>query len=118
MRNKFYIIFFVLILIGLIIINSCVRFPKACPLDAKRCQDGSWVSRNPEDCEFNPCLELKYCGTDIDCPDGFKCYKFQDNNKSYCFADNTAKQKNYPCIECPSYNCEIQGINPRNVICK
>lgn len=45
---------------------------KVCTEDAKICDDGSAVSRNPDlNCEFNPCPEMKACTADAKlCPDG------------------------------------------------
>jgi hypothetical protein len=45
---------------------------KACAMDVKRCHDGLYVSRNPEnDCKFEECPSTLMCATDVkECKDG------------------------------------------------
>jgi hypothetical protein len=50
------IILGVILILGLIFVSSNLHLPRACTEEAKRCQDGSYVGRDPyNNCEFRPC---------------------------------------------------------------
>lgn len=66
--------------------------PVACTMEAKMCDDGSYVGRNPDKaCEFDACPTIKACTDDAKiCPDGSAVGRDAKNNCEF--------------KECPSTN--------------
>jgi len=54
--NTIVIVLGIILILGLIFVSSNLHLPRACTEEAKRCQDGSYVGRDPyNNCEFRPC---------------------------------------------------------------
>lgn len=67
--NKLEIISAILVLLIFLTFFYTIFKPKdvACTADAKLCPDGTYVSRVPPDCNFEPCPVSKVCETNEDC---------------------------------------------------
>ena len=99
---------FLLILLT-ILISSCT-VPIACTEEAKMCPDGSFVARDHNNnCEFKECSKTITCDYTNNCPEGFNCYKFE-NEEPICFQGD-------PCLKCSSFDCDFTESFPMQVIC-
>ncbi|MFH1211010.1 MAG: hypothetical protein V1645_03775 [archaeon] len=122
--KKLLVAFIVLLVV---FVSGCSKTidsePGGCDMEAKICPDGSSVGRSGPNCEFAPCppnylgdvnpSDLVYCDANTRCPDGMECYKFQDDDKAYCY-----NKGNDPCIRCddPS-RCVILESYPAQIKC-
>jgi hypothetical protein len=112
MNSKIKFLFFISLIL---LVVGCIREePKFCTSEAKICEDGTGVGRNPElNCEFNPCPELESCNAETPCSEGKTCYKFPGKETPYCFNDETGD----PCIKCPSNTCKLLKTLPMQIQC-
>jgi hypothetical protein len=111
-RSTVFIGILILVAVGLIMSFYQQNEHKACTMEAKICPDGSAVGRNSTlNCEFDPCPALQYCDSNRRCPDEKMCYKFEDNEKPYCYEGE-------PCIKCASGKCSILKSNPPQIACE
>jgi hypothetical protein len=86
---------------------------KECSAEAMVCPGGSSVGRNPDNnCEFDPCPSSPiYCDASVKCPSGMECYKFEGNDKPYCYSGD-------PCGSCPSpEKCAVLESYPPQIKC-
>ena len=83
--------------------------PVACTAEAKLCPDGSYVGRQPPDCEFDECPETEFCDASTPCDVG-ECYKFEDEDAPICYIGD-------PCERCPGMECTIAESYPMQVFC-
>ena len=91
---------------------TCISSITACPADAKVCEDGSTIGRTGSDCTFPPCPSFTFCdATTPPCTEGRDCYRFDDNERAYCYLGN-------PCVfKCPSRKCEVMESYPLQIRC-
>ncbi len=78
---------------------------------SENCVDGEWVTvqyiRNP--CE--PVKSVETCDAKNPCPEGWECYKFEDQKTPICWTGN-------PCDRCESGSCAIAESYPPQVFCQ
>src|SRR3989344_2490393 len=113
--KKAYLYLLIIIVIFLLVLITLKFFTNdnICTKEAKICLDGTSVGRNSElNCEFNSCPELQFCDADNLCDEGIECYKFEDNEKPYCYLGD-------PCEKCPpsTGGCAIGESYPSQVKC-
>jgi hypothetical protein len=103
----------VFLILGMFFVFGCLESPEpaACTAEAKLCPDGSYVGRVPPDCEFAPCPEVRSCDATTPCPEGYECYKFEDEDSPICYIGTN------PCERCPSRMCNIAESYPMQVFC-
>ena len=77
----------------------CMAIGCPCPETPETC---------PRDCERK--VET-YCDADNPCPEGQKCYKFEDEKNPICW-------KGDPCTKCESENCVVAESYPIQVFCR
>ena len=99
----------------LIFFSGCTKNnePVACTMEAKMCEDGSFAGRTGPNCEFEKCPELKFCDATNPCLEGNTCYKFEGNEKPYCFPANED-----PCSKCASGKCNQLESYPVQIRCQ
>ncbi len=106
-------IIIVILISGMFLAFGCLESPEpaACTAEAKLCPDGSYVGRVLPDCEFAPCPATKFCDATTPCPEGYECYKFEDEDNPICYIGAD------PCEKCPAGECTIAESYPMQVFC-
>jgi len=96
----------------LLFVSSCtVNHFGACTLEAKICDEGSSVARNPKDnCNFNDCPQTITCDYKNQCPAGYNCYLLPEADSPICYTGD-------PCILCGLLDCDTTESFPMQVIC-
>ncbi len=102
----------ILILFLILLASSCTNNSTFCAQDVKLCEDGTYVSRDPtNNCEFKSCPETINCDYKNQCPEGYNCYSFPEDEDPICYIGD-------PCERCASKNCDITESFPMQVFCK
>jgi len=101
----------ILMLVAILFISAC-GISDSCTADAKMCPDGSGVGRDQmNNCEFEDCPEAITCDYQNNCPEGYNCYYFLDEEAPICYMGD-------PCQKCDSKVCDFTESFPMQVICQ
>ncbi len=104
-------VLFIILILGLFLINGCVKLPQACKADLRICPDGTSVGRDPssKNCEeFYPCPKINQNNFNI-------YYSFGVGEKNVLDTKNNIYIKDMVCNTPKQYVIKLNTIERNQV---